>query len=89
MTKNLERKRKEQIKGRTNRRMSIFNPTTQLVIVNLYTKYEVSTFNGCGDIFDEKFGKKEKGTNIGECPFAIPRCNLSLWTCIPNMKFLS
>ena len=31
--------------------------------MNLYTKYEVSIFNGCGDIFDEKFGKKEKGTN--------------------------
>ena len=63
MTKNLERKEKEQIKGRTNRRRPIFNSTIQLVVVNLYTKYEVSIFNGCGDIFDEKFGKKEKGTN--------------------------
>ena len=64
LTKNLERKKKEQIKGRTNRRRPIFNPTIQLVVVNhLYTKYKVSIFNGCGDIFDEKFGKKEKGTN--------------------------
>ena len=63
MTKNLERKKKEQIKGRTNRRRPIFNPTKQLVVVNLYTKYEVSTFNGCGDIFDKNFGMKEKGTN--------------------------
>ena len=31
--------------------------TTQLVFVNLYTKFEVSIFNGCGDIFDEKSGK--------------------------------
>ena len=62
MTKNLERKKKEQIKGRTNRRRPIFNLTIQLVVVNLYTKYEVSILNGCGDIFDEKFGKKEKGT---------------------------
>ena len=62
LTKNLERKKKEQIKGRANRRRPIFSPTIQLV-VNLYTKYEVSIFNGCGDIFDEKFGKKEKGTN--------------------------
>ena len=31
--------------------------------VDLYTKYEVSILKGCGDIFDEKFGKKEKGTN--------------------------
>ena len=63
LTKNLERKKKEQIKRRTNRRRPIFNPTIQLEVVNLYTKYEVSIFNGCGDIFDEKFGKKEKGTN--------------------------
>ena len=94
MTKNLERKKKEQIKGRTNRRMPIFNPTIQLVVVNLYTKYEVSTLNGCGDIFDGNFGKKEKRNKqkeeqIGECSFAIPRYNLSLWTCILNMKFLS
>ena len=38
--KNMERKRKEQIKGRTNKRRLIFNPTIQLVVVNLYTKYE-------------------------------------------------
>ena len=63
LTKNLERKKKEQIQGRTNRRRPIFNPTIQLVIVNLYTKFEVSILNGCGDIFDEKSGKKEKGTN--------------------------
>ena len=63
LTKNLERKKKEQIKGRTNRKRPICDPTIQLVVVNLYTKYEVSIFNGCGNIFDEKFGKKEKGTN--------------------------
>ena len=94
LTKNLERKKKEQINGRTNRRRPIFNATIQLVVVNLYTKYEVSIFNGCGDIFDEKIWKerkrnKQKEEQIGECPFAIPRYNLSLWTCIPNMKFLS
>ena len=63
LTKNLERKKKGQTQGRTNRRMPICNPTIQLVVVNLYTKYEVSILNGCGDIFDEKFEKKEKGTN--------------------------
>ena len=63
LTKNLEGKKKEQIKGRTNRRRPIINPRIQLVVVNLYTQYKVSIFNGCGDIFDEKFGKKEKGTN--------------------------
>ena len=35
----------------------------QLVVVNLYTRFEVSTLNDCGDIFDEKSGKKEKETN--------------------------
>ena len=63
LTKNLERKKKEQIQRRTNRRMSICNPTIQLVVDNLYTKYEVSILNGCGDIFDEKSGEKDKGTN--------------------------
>ena len=63
MTKNLERKKKEQIQGRTNRRKPIFDPTIQLVVVNQYTKFEVSILNGCGDIYDEKSGKKEKGTN--------------------------
>ena len=44
--KNLERKKKEQIKGRTNRRRPIFKSTIQLVVVNLYTKYKVSILNG-------------------------------------------
>ena len=82
LTKNLESKKKEQIQGRTNRRRPIFNPTIQLVIVNLYTKFEVSILNGCGEIVDEKSGKKEKGKNtkeqIGEDSFSIPRYNLSL-----------
>ena len=54
MAKNLERKKKGQIQGRTNRRMPICNPTIQLVLVDLYTKYEVSILKGCGDIFDKK-----------------------------------
>ena len=66
LTKNLERKKKEQIQGRTNRRRPIFNPNIQLVIVNLYTKFEVSILKGCGDIFDEKSGEKEKKTYIGK-----------------------
>ena len=65
-TKNLETKKKEQIQGRTNKRRPIFNPTIQLVVVNLYTKFEVSILNSCGDIFDEKSGEKEKRTNIGK-----------------------
>ena len=66
LTKKLERKKKEQIQGRTNRRMLICNPTIQLVVANLYIKCEVSILNSCGDIFDENSGKKEKRTNIGK-----------------------
>ena len=51
--KNLERKTKEQMQGRTNRRMPICNHTIQPVVVNLYTKYEVSILNSSGDIFEE------------------------------------
>ena len=42
-------------------------------------------------ILDEKCREKEKyrEEQIGVCPFSIPRYNLSLWTCIPNLKFLS
>ena len=64
LTKNLERKKKKQIQGRTNKRMPICNPTIQLVVANLYTKFEVSILHGCGDIFDEKSGETEKRTNI-------------------------
>ena len=60
LTKNLERKKKEQIQGRTNRRMPICNLTIQVVVAILYTKFEVSILNSCGDIFDEKSGEKEK-----------------------------
>ena len=85
MTKNLERQKKEHIYGRTNRRRPIFNSTIRLVVVNLYTKFEDSILNDCGDIFDEK-GREEQ---MGECPFAISQYNLSLRTSIPNLKFLS
>ena len=37
----------------------------QLVVVNLYTEFEVSILNGCGDIFDKNSGEKEK-KNIGK-----------------------
>ena len=63
LTKNLERQIKEQIYGRTNRKMPIFNSTVQLVVVNLYTKFEVPILNSCGgifDIFDENLERKKK-----------------------------
>ena len=61
---NLVRKKKEKIQGRTNRTMPICNLTIQLVVENLYTKFEASILKGCGDIFDEKSGETEKRTNI-------------------------
>ena len=36
----------------------------QLVVANLYTKFEVSILYDCGDIFDKKPGEKEKRTDI-------------------------
>ena len=66
LTKNLKRKKKEQIQVRTNSRLPICNATIQLVIANLYTKFEVSILNDCGDIFDENSGETEKRTNIGK-----------------------
>ena len=65
MTKNLERKKNEQIQGRTNRRKPICNPTLQLVVVNRYTKYEVSILNSCGVIFDEKVLRITEGQTEG------------------------
>ena len=69
----------------------IFNSAIQLVVVNLYTKFEVSILKCCGDIFDEKSGEKEKGREeqIGESPFAISQYNLLLRTSIPNLKLNS
>ena len=55
--------------------MSIFNPTLQLVIVSLYTKFEVSILKGYGDIFKEKSGEKEKGTNTRKTNRRMPICN--------------
>ena len=39
-------------------------PIIQLVIVNLYTKYELPVLYSCRDIFDEKYGEKEKKEQI-------------------------
>ena len=83
LTKNLERKKKEQIQGRTNWRIPVCNPTIQLVVANLYTKFEVSILKSCADIFDEKSREIEKKMKyreeqIGKGQFSIPRHNLSL-----------
>ena len=73
MTENLERKTNGQIQGRTNRRMPICNPTVELVVANLYTKYEVSILNGYGDIFDEKV-LRNYGRTDGRMDGTTDRC---------------
>ena len=73
MTKNLERKKKEQIQERANRRRPIFDPTIQRVILNLYTKFEVSILNGYGDIFDEKV-LRNYGRTDGTTDGTTDRC---------------
>ena len=50
----MERKKIRQIQGRISRRRLVCNPTIQHVIINLYTKYEHSSLQGYGEIFDEK-----------------------------------
>ena len=96
--KNMERKKKEEIQGRKNRRRLILNPSKQLAIVNLYTNNEVSILNGFRDIFDQivtvlNAWKERKvyinrEEQIGEGWFSIPLYNLSLSICIQNMNFL-
>ena len=98
LTKNIERKKKEQIQGRTNRRRLILNPMIQLAIVNLYTKYEVSILNGFRDILTKNYSpeciERKKSEHIymkeqaREGWSSISRYNLSLSTCIQNMNFM-
>ena len=80
LTKNLERKKKGQTQGRTNRRMPICNPTIQLVVVDLYTKYEVSILNGCGDIFDEKVLRNYGRTDGRKDGRTEPRTDVNQYT---------
>ena len=92
-TECMQKKKSEHIQERTNRRRLVLNPTIQLVIVNLYTKYELFVLYSCGDIFDEIYRERKKNKyreeQIGEGSFSIPRYILPLSSCIPNMKFLS
>ena len=69
----MERKKIGQIQGRISRRRWVCNPTIQHVIINLYTKYDSSSLQGCGEIFDEKelrnYGRMDErkdGRNDGQ-----------------------
>ena len=50
----MERKKIGQIQGRISRRKHVCNPTIQHVIINLHTKYDSSSLQGCREIFDKK-----------------------------------
>ena len=76
-TKNLERKKKGQIQGRTNRRMPICKPTIQLVVVNLYTKYKDSILNGCGESLTKKCYGITEGLTDGRTE---PRTDVNQYT---------
>ena len=69
----MERKKIGQVQGRISRRRLVCNPTIQHVIINLYTKYDSSCLQGCGEIFDEKvlrnYGRtdgRKDGRNDGQ-----------------------
>ena len=59
----MKRKKSEQIYEITIRTKPVLYPTIQLVVI-LYTKYELSMLYRCEDVFDEKYGEKEKWINI-------------------------
>ena len=64
-------KKENQTNTGKNKRRLVRNPTIQYIIINLYTKYEYSSFHSFTEIFDEKFhhskyGKKENQTNTGK-----------------------
>ena len=54
--------------------MPILNPTIQLVLVYLYTKYQHFIFNGSGDIFDERVLRNYEGWTEGRTDGRIDRC---------------
>ena len=52
--------------------------------MNLYTKFEVSILNSCGDIFDEKSGKKKEQIQ-GRINRRRPICNPTIQLVVANL----
>ena len=73
----MERKKIGQIQGIISRRRLVCNPMIQHVIINLYTKYDFSSLQGCGEIFDEKvlrnYGRTD-GRTDGRADGMTERC---------------
>ena len=61
--RSMERKKIGQIQGRIGMRRLVCNPTIQHVIINLYTKYDSSSLQGCREIFDEKVLRNYRRTD--------------------------
>ena len=53
--------------------------------MNLCSKFEVSILNGCGDIFDKKSGKKEKGEIKGRTNRRRPIFNPTIQLVVVNL----
>ena len=69
----MERKKSGQIQGKISRRRLVCNPTIQHVIINLYIKYDSSSLQGCGEIFDEKV-LQNYGRTDGQTDGMTDRC---------------
>ena len=69
----MERKKIGQVQGRISRRRLVCYPTIQHVIINLYTKYDSSSLQGCGEIFDEKV-LRNYGRTDGRTDGMTDRC---------------
>ena len=95
LTKNTKRKKTEHKQGKINRVMLVLSPTIQQYNVNLHTNLEQLLRNllrkirlliAWRETNDNKYMYKEEQT--GQRWLSIPRYNLSLLFCIPNMNFL-
>ena len=56
---NMERKKIGQIQGRISRRRLVYNHSIQHVVINLYTKYDFSSLQGCGEKVLRNYGRTD------------------------------
>ena len=53
--------------------------------MNPYSEFEVSILNGCGDIFEEKSGEKEKRSKYGRTIRRMPIFNPTIQLVVVNL----
>ena len=78
-------KEKEKIQGRTNRGMSIFNPTLQLIVVNQYTKFEVSILKVVEISLTKNLERKKKEQTQGRTNRRMSICNPTIQLVVANL----